>query len=51
MKKSNDVLRKEVMEAIKWEPILQSIKIQGSVQDGIVTLAGTVENYNQKKRS
>lgn len=51
MKKSNDVLSKEVMEAIKWEPVLQSSKIQVSVQDGIVTLAGTVENYNQKKEA
>ncbi|OXG07021.1 osmotically-inducible protein OsmY [Flavobacterium araucananum] len=51
MKKSNDILRKEVMEAIKWEPVLQSSKIQVSVQDGIVTLAGTVENYNQKKEA
>lgn len=51
MKKSNDILRKEVMEAIKWEPVLQSSKIQVTVQDGIVTLAGTVENYNQKKEA
>nr|WP_198999487.1 BON domain-containing protein [Flavobacterium sp. ASV13] len=51
MKKSNDVLSKEVMEAIKWEPVLQSSKIQASVHDGIVTLAGTVENYNQKKEA
>ena len=51
MKKSNDVLRKEVMEAIKWEPILDSNKIEVSVQDGIVTLAGTVDNYNQKKEA
>ncbi|MDA6071555.1 BON domain-containing protein [Flavobacterium sp. AC] len=51
MKKSNDVLRKEVMEAINWEPILDSNKIEVSVQDGIVTLAGTVDNYNQKKEA
>jgi osmotically-inducible protein OsmY len=51
MKKSNDVLRKEVMEAIKWEPVLESNKIEVSVQDGIVTLAGTVDNYNQKKEA
>ncbi|SHL35872.1 BON domain-containing protein [Flavobacterium chilense] len=51
MKKSNDVLRKEVMEAIKWEPVLESNKIEVSVQQGIVTLAGTVDNYNQKKEA
>lgn len=51
MKKSNDVLRKEVMEAIGWEPILQSGKILVRVQDGIVTLEGTVDNYNQKEEA
>jgi len=51
MKKSNDVLRREVMEAIKWEPVLESNKIKVSVQQGIVTLAGTVDNYNQKKEA
>lgn len=51
MKKSNDVLREEVMEAIKWEPVLQSNKIEVSVHDGTVTLTGTVDNYNQKKEA
>jgi len=51
MKKSDDVLRKEVMEAIKWEPVLEPNKIEVSVQEGIVTLAGTVDNYNQKKEA
>ncbi|WP_417940862.1 BON domain-containing protein [Flavobacterium sp. RS13.1] len=51
MKKSNDVLRKEVMEAIKWEPILNSNDIDVRVNDGIVTLGGTVDNYTQKKEA
>ncbi|MFB3388578.1 BON domain-containing protein [Flavobacterium sp. LAR06] len=51
MKKSNDVLRKEVIEAIKWEPILNSNEIDVSVDDGIVTLGGTVDNYTQKKEA
>jgi osmotically-inducible protein OsmY len=51
MKKSNDVLRKEVVEAIKWEPLLSSNEIDVSVQDGIVTLGGTVDNYTQKKEA
>lgn len=49
MKKSNDVLRKEVIEAITWEPLLESNKIEVDVQDGIVTLTGSVDNYTQKK--
>ncbi|MBF4494246.1 MULTISPECIES: BON domain-containing protein [unclassified Flavobacterium] len=51
MKKSNDILRKEVIEAIKWEPLLSSNEIDVSVQDGIVTLEGTVDNYTQKREA
>ncbi|KQX00815.1 BON domain-containing protein [Flavobacterium sp. Root420] len=51
MKKSNDVLCKEVIEAIKWEPLLSSNEIDVSVDDGIVTLGGTVDNYTQKKEA
>ncbi|BDU25714.1 BON domain-containing protein [Flavobacterium sp. GSB-24] len=51
MKKNNDVLRKEVVEAIKWEPLLRSNEIDVTVQDGIVTLGGTVDNYTQKKEA
>lgn len=51
MKKSNDVLHKEVVEAINWEPLLSSNEIDVSVQDGIVTLGGTVDNYTQKKEA
>lgn len=51
MKKSNDVLSKEVIEGLKWEPLLNSNKIDVSVQDGIVTLSGTVDNYNNKKQA
>jgi osmotically-inducible protein OsmY len=51
MKKSNDVLQKEVVEAIKWEPLLSSNDIDVNVKDGIVTLGGTVDNYTQKKEA
>jgi len=51
MKKSNDLLRKEVVEAIKWEPLLSSNEIDVSVNDGIVTLGGTVDNYTQKREA
>jgi osmotically-inducible protein OsmY len=51
MKNSDDVLRKEVIEAIKWEPLLHSNKIDVSVQDGIVSLNGNVENYAQKSEA
>jgi osmotically-inducible protein OsmY len=51
MKKSNDVLRKEIIEALKWDPLLNSNTIEVSVQDGIVTLSGIVDNYNNKKQA
>ncbi|MEO8254132.1 MAG: BON domain-containing protein [Flavobacterium sp.] len=51
MKKSNDVLRKEVIEALKWEPLLNSDAVEVSVNDSIVTLSGTVDNYNNKKQA
>ncbi|MEP6931149.1 MAG: BON domain-containing protein [Flavobacterium sp.] len=51
MKKSSNVLRAEVIEAIKWQPLLYSNKIDVQVQDGIVRLEGTVENYTQKREA
>lgn len=46
--KSNEQLQKEVMEALKWEPQLQAAEIGVTVHNGIVTLMGTVNNYNKK---
>lgn len=51
MKKSDDILHKEVVEAIKWEPLLSSNEIDVSVNNGIVNLGGTVDNYTQKKEA
>ncbi|MEO6175838.1 MAG: BON domain-containing protein [Flavobacterium circumlabens] len=51
MKKSNDVLSKEVIEGLKWEPLLNSNNIEVSVHDGTVTLSGAVDNYNNKKQA
>lgn len=46
--KSNEQLQKEVMDALKWEPQLHAAEIGVIVHDGIVTLMGTVDNYNKK---
>lgn len=51
MKNSDNVLREEVVEAIKWEPLLHSNKIDVNVEDGIVSLSGNVENYAQKSEA
>lgn len=51
MKNNDDDLRKKVKKALQWEPILDSNEIDVSVQDAIVTLSGTVDNYTQKNGS
>lgn len=51
MKKNNDVLRKEVKEALKWEPLLHTNEIDVHVSEGAVNLEGTVDTYVQKKEA
>lgn len=48
MKNNDDALSKKVKKALQWEPILDSNEIDVSVEDGIVTLSGTVDSYTQK---
>lgn len=49
MENKDEILRKEAIEALKWEPLLDSNEINVSVLEGIVTLDGTVDTYAQKK--
>ncbi len=45
----NDVdLKREVQEALDWEPALDARAINVSVKNGIVTLTGSVPNYPEK---
>ncbi len=48
--KTNEDLRNDVMEEIKWDPQLREVysQIQVSAKDGIITLTGLVENYGKK---
>jgi len=46
--KSNESLQKEVQDAIKWEPLLKAAQIGVTVDDGLVTLTGTVDSYVKK---
>ena len=46
--KTNEILQKDVQDAIKWEPLLHAAEIGVIVKDGIVTLTGTVDNYIKK---
>ena len=41
-------IQKNVMEELKWDPIMQSAEIGAIVKDGIVTLVGYVDNYSQR---
>lgn len=46
--KTNSQLQKDVQDAIRWEPLLKAAEIGVIVNDGIVTLTGTVDNYSKK---
>ena len=46
--KSNEVLQKNVQEALKWEPLLNAAEIGVTVVDGVVTLTGMVDSYAKK---
>ena len=48
--KTNEELRNDVMEEIKWDPLLKNVasEIGVSVKDGVVTLSGLVDTYSKK---
>jgi osmotically-inducible protein OsmY len=48
--KTDEELRKDVMEEIKWDPELKSVatEIGVAVKDGVVTLSGEVNTYWKK---
>ena len=46
--RNNAELQKDVQDAILWEPLLNAAEIGVTVNDGIVTLSGTVDSYVKK---
>lgn len=46
MKKQD--LQRDVLDTIKWEPLLKSSEICVSESEGIITLTGTVDSYSKK---
>src|SRR5687768_5687838 len=46
--KTDFEIQKDVMEQLKWEPILDAAEIGVSVKNGIVTLSGQVNSYAKK---
>lgn len=46
--KTNEILQKDVQDAIKWEPLLHAAEIGVTAKDGVITLSGTVNAYLKK---
>lgn len=46
--KTNQVLQKDVQDAIRWEPLLNAAEIGVTAKDGVITLTGTVDSYTKK---
>jgi len=49
--KTNEVLQKDVQDAIKWEPLLSIAEIGVTAKEGVVTLTGTVDTYIKKSEA
>ena len=46
--KNNEVLQKDVQDAIKWQPLLNAAEIGVTAKDGVVSLSGVVDTYAKK---
>lgn len=46
--KTNETLQREVLDAIKWEPLLKAAEIGVTAKDGVITLTGVVDSYSKK---
>lgn len=46
--KTDSQVQEDVMDELKWEPILNASEIGVAVKNGIVTLSGSVETYSKK---
>ena len=42
---NDDQLRSQVLDTLRWKPRLDATKIDAQVNDGVVTLSGTVDAY------
>jgi len=49
--KTNRELQIDVLEAIKWEPLLKQAKIDVEAKDGVITLSGIVGSYIKKSQA
>lgn len=49
--KTDIEIQKDVMEELKWEPLLTASEIGVAVKQGVVTLSGTVDTYSKKEEA
>lgn len=49
-KRSDEEIRKDIVEGLKWDSVVERNKISVAVKDGIVTLTGTVGSAAEKAR-
>ena len=46
--KTDQEIQKDVMEELRWEPLLNATEIGVAVKNGVVTLSGIVDTYGKK---
>lgn len=46
--KTDIQIQKDVMDELKWSPLLNSSEIGVAIKDGVVTLSGIVDTYSKK---
>ena len=46
--KTDSQIQKDVMEELRWAPLLKSSEIGVAVKDGVVTISGIVDTYSKK---
>src|ERR1017187_4881712 len=49
--KTDSEIQKDVMEELKWEPLLTATEIGVAVKNSVVTLTGTVDTYAKKEEA
>lgn len=49
--KNNEILKRDVLDAIKWEPQLNTSEIEVSANKGIITLGGAVDLLEKKTKA
>src|SRR5690606_9480444 len=46
--KTNEQLQLDVMDELKWDPLIAASEIGVSAKDGVITLSGYVDSYSKK---